>query len=352
MSSSLQSVVISGVFDGEAHINEHPSAPGHSFQADIGLRIDSLGRSGMNSSYITVRTYDETAKFLAQNITKNTYVMISDANLYTETVTRVSKSVCMNPNCGCVNNREDKGNNTYVVANDIDALVPNAKDRIGGGTNIVTLTGNLVEDPRPHRTEKGILTVKFAVALDRPGWRIVSKQTTDYPYMVAFGNTAEYILSNFKKGDLIAVKGKLQERIIEFNYDYRCECGQEYEWRPAHRVLEVVITEANKIVPSNEYIRTRFNNLTTDISEEMNFYQDEAREEFTKQQSKDIPMVVKSEELEQMSTDTVEETTKSVEVAAKPVNETQMEEPEVAMASDNEKNKIRRWFDFSKQNNK
>lgn len=72
--------------------------------------------------------------------------------------------------------------------------------------NQVQLVGRCVRDPEV-RYNGELAIAKFSIAID-DGWG--EKKKTNYPSVVAFGKTAEFIEKNVNKGKLVAVVGKLQ----------------------------------------------------------------------------------------------------------------------------------------------
>ncbi len=78
----------------------------------------------------------------------------------------------------------------------------------GNNMNNVTLMGRLVRDPEVRYTqgEKATAIAKFTVAVDRPR----SKDETDFISCTSFGKTAEFIEKYFRKGNRIALVGRIQ----------------------------------------------------------------------------------------------------------------------------------------------
>jgi single-strand DNA-binding protein len=72
--------------------------------------------------------------------------------------------------------------------------------------NIIALTGRLGKDPELKQTPGGTGLVKFTVAVDRPG----KSKETDWFDCTAFGKTAEFVKSWFKKGSWIEITGSMQ----------------------------------------------------------------------------------------------------------------------------------------------
>lgn len=72
--------------------------------------------------------------------------------------------------------------------------------------NQVQLVGRCTRDPEV-RYNGELAVAKFSIAID-DGWG--EKKKTNYPSVVAFGKTAEFIEKNVSKGKLVAVVGKIQ----------------------------------------------------------------------------------------------------------------------------------------------
>lgn len=74
--------------------------------------------------------------------------------------------------------------------------------------NKVVITGRPVCDIE-KRSLNELLIASFRIAVDRP-YRKNGKKETDYFPCTAFGQTANYISSYIKKGDLIEAEGSLR----------------------------------------------------------------------------------------------------------------------------------------------
>lgn len=75
--------------------------------------------------------------------------------------------------------------------------------------NIVALTGRLTKDPDIRYTNGGSTVARLNVAVDRD-YKKEGGQTADFPNVVAFGKTAEFIEKYFHKGNRIEIVGRLQ----------------------------------------------------------------------------------------------------------------------------------------------
>ena len=79
--------------------------------------------------------------------------------------------------------------------------------------NHIVIMGRLVRDPELRRTGSGIAVASFTVAVDRDfGGKDGGEKETDFIDCVAWRKTGEFVSKYFKKGSMIAVKGRLQIR--------------------------------------------------------------------------------------------------------------------------------------------
>ena len=74
--------------------------------------------------------------------------------------------------------------------------------------NKVVLVGRLTRDPETRQAGETTVT-RFSIAVDRR-YKHDGGQTADFPSVVAFGKTAEFIEKYFHKGMKIALEGRLQ----------------------------------------------------------------------------------------------------------------------------------------------
>lgn len=77
--------------------------------------------------------------------------------------------------------------------------------------NSVTLQGRLTKDPelRYTQTQKPVAT--FTIAVDRD-YNPTGEKETDFPQIVAWNKTAEFVHQYFTKGSMVIVTGRLQSR--------------------------------------------------------------------------------------------------------------------------------------------
>lgn len=73
--------------------------------------------------------------------------------------------------------------------------------------NNITLIGRLTQDPELRTTQQGTAVTSFSIAVDRG-----KDQGADFIDCVAWRGTAEFVNTYFRKGQAIAVIGRLQMR--------------------------------------------------------------------------------------------------------------------------------------------
>lgn len=77
--------------------------------------------------------------------------------------------------------------------------------------NKVILMGRLTAAPELKQTGSGVAVTNFTIAVDRKYNRGEEKQA-DFPTIIAWRNTAEFICKYFTKGSAILIEGELQTR--------------------------------------------------------------------------------------------------------------------------------------------
>lgn len=78
--------------------------------------------------------------------------------------------------------------------------------------NEVILMGRLARDPDVRMTQNGTTAANFTLACERDYAPQGQDRETDFFDIVAFRNTADFVGQYFAKGQLVAVKGRLQQR--------------------------------------------------------------------------------------------------------------------------------------------
>ena len=78
--------------------------------------------------------------------------------------------------------------------------------------NVVILMGRMTRDPELRRTNSGKPVASFAIAVDRDFTPQGQEKETDFIDIVTWNGTAEFVEKYFKKGSMIALKGRLQLR--------------------------------------------------------------------------------------------------------------------------------------------
>ena len=77
--------------------------------------------------------------------------------------------------------------------------------------NNVVIMGRLTKDPEFKQTPQGVSVASFTLAVDRNYAKGEEKQT-DFINITAWRSTADFISKYFTKGQLVAVRGRLQTR--------------------------------------------------------------------------------------------------------------------------------------------
>lgn len=77
--------------------------------------------------------------------------------------------------------------------------------------NVVVIMGRLTADPELRTTNNGTSVTSFSVAVNR-SYSKDGNNPTDFINCVAWRNSAEFISRYFTKGQMIAIKGSLQQR--------------------------------------------------------------------------------------------------------------------------------------------
>ena len=83
--------------------------------------------------------------------------------------------------------------------------------------NVISLMGRLTRDPEVKFGQSGKAYCRFSIAVNRP----FSKDEADFINCVSFGKTAELIGEYFRKGQQIALVGRLQMNQYESNGEKR-----------------------------------------------------------------------------------------------------------------------------------
>lgn len=76
--------------------------------------------------------------------------------------------------------------------------------------NVVVIMGRLTANPELRTTNSGISVTSFSVAVNRSYSKDGNNQT-DFINCVAWRNNAEFISKYFTKGQMIAIRGSLQQ---------------------------------------------------------------------------------------------------------------------------------------------
>ena len=84
--------------------------------------------------------------------------------------------------------------------------------------NKAILMGRLTRDPEVRYTQtNNTMVVSFSLAVNRRFVREGDTQNADFINITAWGKTAEFVSKYFKKGQQVAVIGRIQSRSWEDN---------------------------------------------------------------------------------------------------------------------------------------
>ncbi len=75
--------------------------------------------------------------------------------------------------------------------------------------NMVHLIGRLTKEPKGGSTSRGTISAEFTLAVQKPKKQQTENDTAYFHRCMAFGVTAKVILDYVRKGEQIAVDGKL-----------------------------------------------------------------------------------------------------------------------------------------------
>jgi single-strand DNA-binding protein len=81
--------------------------------------------------------------------------------------------------------------------------------------NRIILVGRLTADPEGRSTADGTAVTKFRLAVDRPVSGIKREDNTDFIDVVTWQRLAEVCAQYLKKGRLVLVEGRIQNRSFE-----------------------------------------------------------------------------------------------------------------------------------------
>lgn len=81
--------------------------------------------------------------------------------------------------------------------------------------NKAIIVGRLTKDPELKSTQNGVSVLNFTVAVPRRFKDSSGERQSDFISCVAFRQTAEFISTWFKKGNIIAIDGSIQTRSYE-----------------------------------------------------------------------------------------------------------------------------------------
>lgn len=81
--------------------------------------------------------------------------------------------------------------------------------------NTSTISGNLAKDPELRQTTSGTKVATYTIGVFRPNPKDKNNPLTDWFNVVAWGDQADVVMSNLKKGSRVLVNGRFQTRHYE-----------------------------------------------------------------------------------------------------------------------------------------
>lgn len=81
--------------------------------------------------------------------------------------------------------------------------------------NSVIMMGRLTADPELRHTPNNVAVTSFTIAVDRTFAKAGTERQTDFFDVVAWNKSAEFVSRYFRKGQLVAVQGRMETRSYE-----------------------------------------------------------------------------------------------------------------------------------------
>lgn len=81
--------------------------------------------------------------------------------------------------------------------------------------NSAYIKGNVGQDPELRQTQSGVKVATYSVGVYRANPKEKDKPLTDWFNVVAWGDQAESVIANVKKGTKVIVSGRFQTRNYE-----------------------------------------------------------------------------------------------------------------------------------------
>lgn len=75
--------------------------------------------------------------------------------------------------------------------------------------NKIIIIGRFTRDPEIRYTQSGMCSANFSIAVDRK-YKQDGQTEADFPRVIAWGKTAEFIEKYFRKGMKIGIEGRIQ----------------------------------------------------------------------------------------------------------------------------------------------
>ena len=103
--------------------------------------------------------------------------------------------------------------------------------------NKAILTGRITKDPEIRYTQNGMANLQFTIAVDRQVRNADGTRQADFITCVAWSQQADFISRYVKKGNMLAIVGRVQSRSYQ---------GQD---GTTHYVTEIVVENVENLSP-------------------------------------------------------------------------------------------------------
>jgi primosomal replication protein N len=197
---------------------------------------------------LTVICYNDTAE-KAKTLRKGDYIISDEVELRTTNYKRTIEYIC--PQCHHYEEKEINSEKTEIVVRDY-AVIPRARPQSLLGVNRALMMGNACTPVDYFRYPSGRGQAQFKLAVDRTGM-MKRLQHADYPFVLMYGQEADYVKENLEVGNLVMVDGYVSQREIKQKFPYICpDCGNGYEQTEDNKIVEVIAYRINLL----KYVET------------------------------------------------------------------------------------------------
>lgn len=118
--------------------------------------------------------------------------------------------------------------------------------------NNVVLVGRITKDPELRKTQSNTSVVSFTVAVNRP-FKPQGQQQADADFIscIAWRQSADYLTSYCRKGDMVSVEGRIQTRNFDGQY------GKVYVTEVVADHVQIINKEQRQTTQENPSYQTQ-----------------------------------------------------------------------------------------------